>query len=118
MVNVTTMPRQIGRARIVTLAILSMAVLAQTQTQPKPFMTLTSEESRIDYYNVSSLTAPTLIIRAYINNTPVPATVSLFAFTPTKIYTVGYYYGVGTISINLTSPLIREIAGEWRVTGL
>ncbi len=119
------MPRQVGRARIIALAILSiavlsiaLAVLAQTQAQPKPFMTITDEESRIDYYNVSSTTAPTLVIRAYLNNTPVPVTVSLFAFTPTKIYTVGYYYGTGMVSINLTSPLIKEIAGEWQVTGL
>ncbi|GAB6947165.1 hypothetical protein JCM16161A_12950 [Vulcanisaeta sp. JCM 16161] len=119
------MPRQIGRARMITLAILSMAVLsitlvvlAQTQTQPKPFMTITGEASRIDYYNVSNAASPTLVIRAYLNNTPVPVTVSLFAFTTTKIYTVGYYYGEGTISINLTSPLIREVAGEWQVTEL
>ncbi len=119
------MPRQVGRARIITLAILSiavlsiaLAVLAQTQAQPKPFMTITGEGSRIDYYNVSSTTAPALVIRAYLNNTPVPVTVSLFAFAPTKIYTVGYYYGIGMVSINLTSPLIKEIAGEWQVTGL
>ncbi len=100
------MPRQVGRARIIALAILSiaflsiaLAVLAQTQAQPKPFMTITGEGSRIDYYNVSSTTAPTLVMRVYLNNTPVPVMVGLSALT--KMYTMGYYYGIDMVSINL-----------------
>ena len=120
----TIMPRQTNITRIIALAILSVAVLsialtalAQTQAQPKLFMTLTSKAVAIDYYNASNTAEPTLIIHAYLNNTPAPITISLFAYTPTKIYTVGYYYGTGTVSINLTGTLIREIAGEWHVTG-
>ncbi|GAB6943745.1 hypothetical protein JCM14467A_05270 [Vulcanisaeta sp. JCM 14467] len=111
--------------RIITLAILAAAALsiafitlAQAQVQPKPFMTLKGETTRIDYYNMSSITAPTLVIRAYLNNTPAPITVSLFAFTPTKIYTIGYYYGVGAVTINLTNPLMTNVASAWKVAGL
>ncbi|WP_054848835.1 hypothetical protein [Vulcanisaeta sp. JCM 14467] len=67
---------------------------------------------------MSSITAPTLVIRAYLNNTPAPITVSLFAFTPTKIYTIGYYYGVGAVTINLTNPLMTNVASAWKVAGL
>ncbi|ADN50516.1 hypothetical protein [Vulcanisaeta distributa] len=118
------MPRQ-RHLRIITLAILlaaalsiTLITLAQSQAQPRPFMTLKGEASLIDYYNVSGITALMLVIRAYLNNTPAPITVSLFAFTPTKIYTIGYYYGVGAVTINLANPLMMEVASAWNVAGL
>ncbi len=119
------MPSRVNTLRIITLAIIAIAALsialialAQSQAQSRPFMTLTAKASQIDYYNISTITTPTLVIRTYLNNTPAPITVSLFAFTPTKIYTIGYYYGVGAVTINLANPLMMEVASAWNVAGL
>ncbi|GAB6947270.1 hypothetical protein JCM16161A_14000 [Vulcanisaeta sp. JCM 16161] len=110
----------IGRSRLVALIVLiigiasiALAVLAQIPAQPKPFMTFRGQAYEIDYYNASGLPAPTLVIHGTMNGAPVPFSVSLFAITPTKIYAVGYYYGVGTVSIGLASPLIMNVADTW-----
>ncbi|WP_054842907.1 hypothetical protein [Vulcanisaeta distributa] len=47
------------------------------------------------------------------DGSPVPITVSLFAITPGKLYVVGYYYGNGAVSINLTGSLITHVANRW-----
>ncbi|MGC8607820.1 MAG: hypothetical protein ACP5L5_09710 [Vulcanisaeta sp.] len=100
---------------ILTLGIASIAltILAQTPTRPKPFMTINGQAYQINYYSTTSTATPTIIINGYIDGTPVPFSVSLFAITPTKIYTVGYYYGTGTVSINLTNPLMTKVAETW-----
>ncbi|ADN50427.1 hypothetical protein Vdis_1038 [Vulcanisaeta distributa DSM 14429] len=76
-------------------------------------MAFSGKAYEIDYYNTSGLPAPTLVIRGTMNGTPVPLSVSIFAITPTRIYTVGYYYGVGTVSINLTGSLMMGVANTW-----
>ena len=78
-------------------------------------MTLTGQAYEINYYNVTTLPTPTLIIHGYMNGVPVPFTVSLFAITPRKIYTVGYYYGVGTVSISLTNAIMSKVANTWLI---
>ncbi|GAB6944676.1 hypothetical protein JCM14467A_14580 [Vulcanisaeta sp. JCM 14467] len=116
------MLRWVRNTRLIALVMLSITTLsialialaqAQVLTQPRPFMTLTGQAYEIDYYNVTTLPTPTVVIHGYMNGTPVPFTVSLFAITPRKIYTVGYYYGVGTVSINLANAVMSNVATTW-----
>ncbi|WP_052885824.1 hypothetical protein [Vulcanisaeta distributa] len=116
------MPRWVRNPRLIALVMLSMAALsitiialaqAQVSTQPRLFMTLAGQAYEINYYNVTMLPAPTVVVHGYVNGTPAPFTVSLFAITPRRIYTVGYYYGVGTVSINLTGAIMSEVATIW-----
>ena len=116
------MPRWVRNPRLIALVMLSITTLsialialAQAQVQPRPFMTLAGQAYEIDYYNITTLPAPTLVIHGYMNGTPVPFTVSLFAITPRKIYTVGYYYGVGTVSINLANAVMSNVATTWLI---
>jgi hypothetical protein len=84
---------------IVTTAIL-ITVFAQPLS-PSPILTISTNEYQVYYYNVTSLRKPILIVRGYLNNNPVPFTISLFALGNGHMYTVGYYYGVGLVNISL-----------------
>ena len=95
---------------IVTIAIL-ITVFAQPLS-PNPVLTINTNEYQVYYYNITSLRKPILIVRGYLNNNPVPFTISLFALGNGHVYTVGYYYGVGLVNISLASKPIVSIAEE------
>ncbi|MGC8607901.1 MAG: hypothetical protein ACP5L5_10145 [Vulcanisaeta sp.] len=99
----------------ITAVLLTMFIVSgqQLKISPKPMIVINRTDYQIDYYEL--LTGePTLIIRGVYDGSSVPITVSLFAFTPGKIYVVGYYYGSnGVVTVNLTGNLITHIANKW-----
>jgi hypothetical protein len=100
---------------ILALAVFSVVVLALVQTPvvPKPFMTLHGLGYEVYYYSVSAFNYPVIVFRGFMNGEPVFFTVSLFAMAPNHIYTVGYYSGYGSVTVDLTGSLVRYIAGRW-----
>ena len=100
---------------VLALAIASIVALAlmPSPVTPKPFMTLRGLGYEIDYYSVSTFNYPVIVFRGFMNGEPVPFTVSLFAIAPNHIYTVGYYSGYGSVTVNLTGSLVRYIASRW-----
>ncbi len=75
------MPRWVRNPRLIALVMLSMAALsitiialaqAQVSTQPRLFMTLAGQAYEINYYNVTMLPAPTVVVHGYVNGTPAP----------------------------------------------
>ncbi|PLC69095.1 hypothetical protein B7L70_00540 [Vulcanisaeta sp. EB80] len=76
-------------------------------------MTLHGLGYEVDYYSVSAFNYPVVVFRGFMNGEPVFFTVSLFAMAPSRIYTVGYYSGYGSVAVNLTGSLVRYIASRW-----
>ncbi|WP_446752713.1 hypothetical protein [Vulcanisaeta sp. JCM 16161] len=98
---------------VASVLLVSFIVLGQqSRAGLRPFMVINRTDYQVDYYELS-VGEPTLIIRGMYDGSPVPITVSLFAFTPGKLYVVGYYYGDGAVSINLTGNLITHVANRW-----
>ncbi len=97
-----------------SILLVSFIVLGQQlKANLRPFMVINKADYQVNYYELS-VGEPMLVVRGVYNGfPPVPITVSLFALTPSKIYVVGYYYGNGTVSINLTGNLITHIANRW-----
>ncbi|WP_252900201.1 hypothetical protein [Vulcanisaeta sp. JCM 14467] len=100
-----------GISIITVLMLISVNTLAQP-LNPKPILTINTNTYQINYYNITGIRKPTLIIHGYLNNNPVPMTVSLFALGEGHIYTVGYYYGLGSVNISLTAKPMMNIARE------
>lgn len=104
----------------ISLAMLIMAIVALlliilmegVAVISGPTMTFAGPNYEIDYYRAMA-NGPTLIIHGDVNGLPVPITVTLYAYTPTKIYPLGYYWGLGSVSIHLGRYLIREISDKW-----
>ncbi|ADY02288.1 hypothetical protein VMUT_2091 [Vulcanisaeta moutnovskia 768-28] len=100
---------------IITGALIVMITVNASlgQSYVMPFKTITTKSALIEYYGGSVTGHPALVIHVYMNGQPIEVTVSLFAFTPRHIYTIGYYKGLGTVSISLDNPLIMRIASDW-----
>ncbi len=99
------------------LAIFAL-LLSSAVALPRvaPFLVKTSRTYWIGYYDTGVL-GPLLSIRGYLNGSSVPISVSLFMYTPRAIYTIGHYYGEGSVDINLTGSLVKYIASAWRRGG-
>ncbi|WP_048057066.1 hypothetical protein [Vulcanisaeta moutnovskia] len=99
----------------IAAVLLTMLIVSgqQLKVSPKPMIVINRTDYQIDYYELST-GEPTLVFRGMYDGSPVPITVSLFAFTPGKIYVVGYYYGSnGVVTVNLTGSLVMHIANKW-----
>ncbi len=96
----------------ITAIIILIATNAFAQSlNPKPILMISTNAYQVYYYNATA-SKPILIIRGYLNNNPVPLTVSLFALGEGHIYTIGYYYGVSSVNISLTVKPIMDMARE------
>ncbi len=93
------------------IILIALSTLAQSLNPPKPILAISTDTYQVYYYNITTR-RPILIIRGYLNSNPVPLTVSLFALGEGHIYTIGYYYGVGSLNISLTAKPIMDIARE------
>ncbi len=92
------------------IILIALSTFAQSPN-PKPILMISTNAYQVYYYNATAR-KPILIVHGYLSNNPVPLTVSLFALGEGHIYTIGYYYGVGSVNISLTSKPIMDIARE------
>ncbi len=93
---------------ILYLAIFSIIALA-LMLMPiplKPYMYVEGLGYGVNYYSVSVFNQPVIVFRGYMNDMPVPFTVSLFLISPRHIYAIGNYSGFGSVAIGLTGSLI------------
>ncbi|WP_446752330.1 hypothetical protein [Vulcanisaeta sp. JCM 16161] len=118
------MPMRLGSKYLITITLIVAIItvifvmtltvnVGLGQSYVIPFKTIKTKSALIEYYSSSATGHPTLVIHVYMDGQPIEVTVSLFAFTLRRIYVVGYYKGLGTVSINLDSPFVVKIASDW-----
>ncbi|WP_243679882.1 hypothetical protein [Vulcanisaeta souniana] len=61
---------------IITVTMLIAINTFAQSVNPKPIIIISTDTYQVNYYNVTGIRKPILIIHGYLNNNPVPLTIS------------------------------------------